>query len=118
MEDIYGALDKEFVDYICDLHPGALMTQEEIDSNKNAFIQAFFPEDTQAVAFPCGMVCNKHTALSWCLHHHSTNETPDLQEVGRISVDRSESNIMSLPLDRRKTTLIMFYKQHCKKVIK
>ena len=107
MEDIYGALDKEFVDYICDLYPGALMTQEEIDSNKNAFIQLFFPEDSQAVEFPCGMVCNKHTALSWCLHRHSTNETPDLQEVGRISVDRLESNIMSLPLDRRKTKLLM-----------
>ena len=31
----------------------------------------------------------------------------DLQEVCRNSVDRSESNIMSLPLDRRKTKLLI-----------
>ena len=103
---IFQALDKEFEDYISDLDPDT-MTQEEKDSNKNAFIQDFFPEDTLAVMFPEGMVCYKHTMLSWYLRRHSTNETPDLQEVGRISVDRSESNIMSLPLDRRKTKLLM-----------
>ena len=31
----------------------------------------------------------------------------DLQEVGKNSVDRSESNIMSLPLDRQKAKLLI-----------
>ena len=93
-------MDKQFDDYLVGegLDPDT-MTQEEKDSNKNAFIQVFFPDDTLAVEFPEGMVCYKHTMLSWYLRRRSTNETPDLQEVGRISVDRSESNIMSLPLD-------------------
>ena len=104
---IFQALDKEFDAYISDLDPDT-MTHEEKDSNKNAFIEVFF--NGGPVAFPDGMdyvVCNEHTMLSWYLRRRSTNETPDLQEVGRISVDRSESNIMSLPLDRRNTKLLM-----------
>ena len=67
-------MDKQFDDYLVGegLDPDT-MTQEEKDSNKNAFIEVFF--NGGPVAFPDGMdyvVCNEHTMLSWYLRRHLT----------------------------------------------
>jgi hypothetical protein len=77
---IFQALDKQFDDCLVGegLDPDT-MTQEEKDSKKNEFTQALYPAGyTGAIAFPDGMVCNKHTMLSWYLRRRGTNETPDL----------------------------------------